>query len=243
MNDQTSTLPGDSAVSVSTAAAASTPSVAGSDPMVDQVVAQAGSIQDLFVGNDQGAGSANPVSDDPQVVGDSNAQSLDSAADSSDTASADGLASQRSAEPAASSSVSDGGQQLDAAADAVSPMSPDLGDESPTEAPADAAGEDAGKSPLDILEEILGKQKEESAAADGPPKEPELTPEQIAAIEAQKAAEAAAVEAHRLKLIEEARSGEQQQRDQIREEQAESLKVVSEHDVKQLERKKVYVGQ
>lgn len=101
--------------------------------------------------------------------------------------------------------------------------------------------ENAGKSPLDILEEILGK-TEAGAAGDEPPKEPEKSPEEIEA-ERQKheAEEIARLEQQRQQLLSEVQSPEQQERDAIRQEQKSLLKSGDVNDIYQIKREKVQV--
>lgn len=99
-----------------------------------------------------------------------------------------------------------------------------------------AASDNAAKSPLDILEEILGK----SEAAPVEPTIPEKTPEEIEAERlAHEAEQQALLEQQRLHLQAEVSSEEQQKRDAIRQEQMLSNQAVNDHDIYQIQREKI----
>lgn len=94
----------------------------------------------------------------------------------------------------------------------------------------------SGKSPLDILEEILQKEKSSH------PDVVEKTPEEIATHQAQlKAEQDKQIEAQRQRLLQEVQSPEQHKRDDIRKQQADELANQKDYHIPQLQHSKVWV--
>lgn len=105
----------------------------------------------------------------------------------------------------------------------------------PVATAADPAG--AAKSPLDILEELLGKS--EQPAANEPPKP---TPEEIAAVrQAAEEQQAKELELQRQHMLAEIETDEQKKRDEVRQQQMGSLQANSEYHIPQLQRKTIQV--
>lgn len=98
------------------------------------------------------------------------------------------------------------------------------------------------KSPLDILEEILAREEQDSKS--GPPVGAAVphgpTPEELEQQRLQQqAAEQAMIEEHRQKMMAETQSTEQKQRDQIRQQQIDANKVNNPYEIHQLQHKKM----
>lgn len=145
------------------------------------------------------------------------------------------------ADPQSQSSPPDVSQTPDPAVDQVIQQGLDLNttlvqESAPQATPTDQLKTEGGKSPLDLLEEILEKEK----GAD--PAVPTKSAEEIAAEQQRREEEnKAALEAHRQKLSQEIQTPEQQQRDEVRKQQAQDLAHQNPGHIPQLQRSKIWV--
>lgn len=129
-------------------------------------------------------------------------------------------------------------QQVFAQNDQQQPVVQPIQTPAATSAPTQPPTSDDQKSPLDILEEILNRQ-EKSQPQDQPAEPTGPTEQEVQVFQQQQIEQQQAIEAQRQKLQYESSSDEQKQRDQIRQQQMDALKVNNPYEIKQLTRKKV----
>lgn len=186
---------------------------ATNQPSIDDIVAQGSAIQDLFAQNDVGVVNSEQLTVNSFGVSDQTVPT----SSSTDLTGLTGFQPQAD-EPLAQTDLTNATNQP--------------GNQS-TSQPSNQPATDQ-RSPLDILEEILAKEekKAEPAIPDGP------TPEEIEKAKQEAAAEVILLEEQRRKMMTEVQTDEQKNRDQIRHQQTDALKVVNPYEIKQLERKK-----
>ncbi len=187
------------------------------DPAVDEAVAQAKKVQDLFARNDALAATAQtPVSSVPTSVSplpsNQDNQILKQVQDDGSFAS--------------QSMTTDNTQQ--SASDQPALQNPITNTQQPI------PSSDDQKSPLDILEEILRKEEKKQAEKEAVVSQEET--ENQKQLEAQQEAEnQALIEEARKKMIQETATEEQKQRDAIRQQQIDANKVHNPYEIRQLE--------
>lgn len=195
------------------------------DPAVEQLVQQAQDLQQTFQQNDHAQSTqAVPTEESGSLVSDVQSQAeVQPVPDITSSPSIPQNEAQQTVPTDLSATPTVGVQPIPV------PAQPETTSEELVEAPP--AG---GKSPLDILEEILGKSEGVE------PSEPEKSPEEIEAErQAHLAQQQAMIEQQRQQLHAEVSSQEQQQRDAIRNEQLQEHQQANEQDIYQIKREKI----
>lgn len=196
------------------------------DPVVDDIVAQAGAIQDLFKKNDELAESTS-----------ANAPTNELAAALNQTVSPQQPSTSPSTSTAADQVSTPDNFSFDEDKELSAPIQPAIPTENTTAAVPPSAQVGAQKSPLDILEEILNKEQKKQEVAvtqeEGP------SPEAIALKQQLEAENQLKLEEARRQMLEETGSEEQKKRDAIRQEQMSANQVNNPYEIKQLQHKKI----